>query len=395
MTPSLQTIAQQIPSSSSSSTSMSSTAVPASGGPALTTHSEGPLMVVPSGFLAELVHGLQGTIEDITGGFFGQPHPGTSVASGGSPGSAGGLLPFQLVAPALTPQSAGPANGQSTPAPQRQEPLVVVPAAFLGGLLGGIGGNLLGSTVGDWLGNKQAGASVGSTIGGIVGGLLPFQVLPATVAPQSTGSGSGSDPMVVVPAGFFGNLLAGVAQTVSHVSGDSTVQEIAGAAGSLAGLLPFSEVPPTLLPASTAPGVPAAPDRMILVPAGFFGSLLSGLAGTVGSAVGGLLGDSQTGGQVGSAIAPVLDMLPFHAVPPQLVPQSAGPGQLSTSEPLMFVPAGLFAGLLSGLAGTVGGVVGGLLGNSSAGTAIGSTIAPILNLLPFHTVAPASLAASN
>jgi len=190
--------------------------------------------------------------------------------------------------------------------------------------------------------------------------------------------------MVVVPAGFFGNLLKGVASTIANVSGNSTVKQIAGTAAGLSDLLPFQDVPPSLVPQSAGPdGKATDAERMIVVPAGFFGNLLSGLADTVGGAIGGVFGDSKTGAAIGNAAKPLLGLIPFHTVPPELAPQSAGPDGGGQQEELMVVPAGLFSGLLSSYAGAIGQAAGGFLGNAGLGKQIGDAAAPLIKLLPF------------
>ena len=127
---------------------------------------------------------------------------------------------------------------------------------------------------------------------------------------------------------------------------------------------------------------------MIVVPAGFFSSIVGGLAETIGGEVGRWFGDSDTGAAIGGAAGTIIDMLPFHAVPPALLPASVGPGEQDPAEKLMFVPAGLFGNLLSGLAGSVGGAVGEALGSKSTGTAMGNAASPFLKMLPFQVVAP-------
>jgi hypothetical protein len=158
----------------------------------------------------------------------------------------------------------------------------------------------------------------------------------------------------VVPAGFFGNLLGAVGGTVGQLIGGETGAQIGGAAGELAKkFLPFQTVPPDFAPASTGPDGSEASEELIVLPAGFFGSLVSGLGGVVGGAVGGLFGASKTGTDVGSIVGQLGNLIPFHQVPPQVLePQSTAPGA-PEPEPMMFVPAGLFGNLL----GTLGGVV--------------------------------------
>jgi hypothetical protein len=55
-----------------------------------------------------------------------------------------------------------------------QEPMVAVPAGFLGSLLGGIGGGLIGRAVGG-----KTGGAIGTGVGRALGSLAPFQVIPA------------------------------------------------------------------------------------------------------------------------------------------------------------------------------------------------------------------------
>ena len=365
----------------------------ASSGPAASSGSsvrpdDGPLMLVPAGFVSNILGGLSKTVTEITGGYFGRtplsPRIATTV-----PTFPPRLLPFQIIEPALTPQSAGPDGGSRQ---GNQEALVVVPAGFLGGVLGGIGGNLLGGVVGKWLGNESAGKTAGSILGRIGGGLLPFSVVPPSVVAQSAGpdAAAAQEPMVLVPAGFFGNLLSGISGTVGGLIGGDTGRKIGDAASPLLRLVPFQEVPQDLAPQSAGPDTPDE-DRLIVVPAGFLGNLLSGLSGTIGAAVGGAFGNARTGQAIGEAARPVLDMIPFHAAPPDLLPQSdpAATGTATGSdEQMMLVPAGLFGSLLSGLAGTLGGLAGKPFGRPELGKAIGEGLAPIAKLIPFQTIDP-------
>jgi hypothetical protein len=347
---------------------------------------EGPLVLVPAGFIADVVGGLSGTIGELTGGFFGNAKLGKDIGEAASPLIK--LLPFQIIPPQVAPQSAGP-GAPSGP----QEALIVVPAGFLGGILGGIGGKLLGGSVDKWLGGSGGtGSTIGSTVGGVLGGILPFQVVPPGLMPASAGpeGQAPQEPLVVVPAGFFGNLLSGVAGTFGDLVGGQTGRDVGEAASPFIKLLPFQDVPPELAPQSTGPDGAAVEERMIVVPAGFFSSIVGGLAETIGGEVGGWFGDADTGAAIGGAAGTIIDMLPFHAVPPALLPASVGPaGEQDPAEKLMFVPAGLFGNLLSGLAGSVGGAVGEALGSKSTGTAMGNAASPFLKMLPFQVVAPA------
>ena len=63
-----------------------------------------------------------------------------------------------------------------------QEPVVAVPAGFLGSLLGGIGGGLIGRAVGG-----KTGGAISKGVGGALGGLLPLD----SRRPRSSAGGSG------------------------------------------------------------------------------------------------------------------------------------------------------------------------------------------------------------
>jgi hypothetical protein len=352
-------------------------------GPAA-TYQDGPMLVVPAGFIGDVLGSLSGTIGEITGGYFGNARLGREFGEKAAPLTT--LLPFTIIPPSVAPASAGPqAGGGST------ETLVVVPSAFLGGLLGGIGGKLLGGLAGDWLGDKGAGEGAGGAIGTFVGGLLPFSVVPPSVAPAAATPEAAAAPqeaMVVVPAGFFGDLLSGWSGTIGDLVAGDTGKSVGDAASPFLKLLPFQTVPPELTPQTAGPGGTTTQDELIVLPAGFLGSMLSGLAGTIGGTVGGWLGDSGTGEAIGNAVAPVLDLLPFHAVPPELAPQANG-GPAGAQDPasqLMLVPAGLFGHLLSGLAGTLGG----LISDQPIANTVTSVVGTVFDALPFHTIAPQS-----
>jgi hypothetical protein len=365
----------------------------ASGRPRAGGYGGDPMVLVPAGFFGDLLSNVSGTVGEITGGLLGNAALGRQIGQAASPFAK--LLPFQVIPPQVAPQSAGPDGaGESGGS---SETLVVVPAGFIGGILGGLGGNLLGGAIGDLFGGKDTGSSIGSTIGGVVGGLLPFQVVPPELMPQSAGpqptQPTSDEAMVVVPAGFFGDLLSGVAGTVGHLVGGDTGQQVGEAASPFLKLIPFQAVPDDLAPQSTGPGGDTSTQDLVVLPAGFFGNLLSGLSETVGGAVGGLFGDARTGQAIGSGVAPILNMLPFHVVPPALVPQSAGPGGRPQDEQMLFVPAGLFGGLLNTWGGVLGSTVGGIFGDEKTGRVVGDAAAALGKLLPFSVVAPSAVEA--
>lgn len=390
MTSSISDIASEIPSTEAS-TSVDVTATPTeTNGVAPGAPRDGAAMVlVPAGFIGDLLGSLSGTIGQVTGGLLGNATFGRHV--GELAGEAATLLPFQVVPPGPTSET----NGSGEASTAGHEPMIVVPNAFLGGILGGIGGSLLGGTIGGWLGSEQVGESIGSTVGGAVGGLLPFQVVPPEQMPPGSGSGPDGaatveDAMIVVPAGFFGDVLAGVAGTVGDLVGGKSGRQVGEAAAPfIRELFPFQAVPPQLAPQASGPGVAQEQMQMTVVPAGFFGGLLSNMAESIGGAVGGLFGSASTGKAVGGAAAPILNMLPFHAVPQgALSPASAGPAS-HPQEQMLFVPAGLLGSMLSCWGGTVGREIGGWLGDEKTGATIGSYAGKLGDLLPFSVLPPA------
>lgn len=374
--------------SESSTTSGNGTSNGASGssrptGQSSTTGQEHEAMIViPAGFFGDILGGLSGTIGEVTGGLLGDAKTGRKVGDAASPLIK--MLPFSAEPPS------GGQSGSSI-----EESLILVPAGFLGGVLGGIGGNLLGGTIGGWLGNKSAGEAIGKTAGGIVGGFLPFQVVPPQVSPQSAGPGAESTPedaMIVVPAGFFGNLLSGVANTVAALAPDGTVKDIARGSAPLLDLVPFQTAPPEIAPQSTGPGGGTDPEEeLIVLPAGYLGDLLGDLAVSVGGKVGAHLGEAAGEG-LGSLASPYLKMLPFHAVPPAFVAQSAGPASGNgAQEQMIFVPAGLFGNLAKSMSGMLSRrAVTSLTGSAAAGEVAGTLAESLTSLLPFSVVAPQS-----
>jgi hypothetical protein len=77
------------------------------------------------------------------------------------------------------------------------------------------------------------------------------------------------------------------------------------------------------MPQSADPPGTGTQEQMMLVPAGLFGSLLSGLAGTIGGVVGSAFGQGQVGRAIGDAAAPLAKLIPFQAVEPQLAHSSS------------------------------------------------------------------------
>lgn len=276
-----------------------------------------------------------------------------------------------LTAP-TTDASSGPVEDFVEAQRTDTENLVMVPAGLFGNLLSGIA-----ETVGGAIGGST-GRTIGKAASPLLG-LIPWSVVPSAVEPQSAAPGAAAAPsedVIVLPAGFFGDLLSAGADLLGSVTG-GTVEKVTSTASPFLKLLPWSTVPAGFTPQSAAPGTAPTTEDMIMVPAGFFGNLLSGAAGLIGKAVGG-----STGEAVGQAAAPLIKLFPWSAIPAGVAPQSAGPGTESVpaaSEDLVVVPAGFFKSLVGGIAQKL----------SSRGGTVGTvgTVAGVVNsLLPWSTV---------
>ncbi len=209
-----------------------------------------------------------------------------------------------------------------------------------------------------------------------------------TVAPASTAAApppaaavavadSSGGELIAVPAGLFTALLGAVGGAIGRAVGGDTGATIGGIAGGVVGsFIPLGTIPPaSARPASAGgPQGPAAEgdEALVVLPAGFFGSLLRTVSGAVGSHVGGSAGRAidTIGGAVG-------DLLPFTVVPP---------GGRSEEE-LIMVPADFFGSLLGTVSRAVGGHVGGDVGDAI------STIGGVIgDILPFSALPPQSSA---
>jgi hypothetical protein len=269
--------------------------------------------------------------------------------------------------------------------------MVVVPSGFLTGLLGGVGGDLIGGALGDLFGNKELGSQIGSAAGGALGSIFgPFQVVPPQLVPATAGPDGASgtkEAMVVVPAGWLGDLFGGIATGVGALIGGDTGNVVSTIGAGIGQVLPWSALPPEVSP-SASPGPDGAPrtEELVVVPAGWLSSIASTFAGTIGSGIGGLLGNSALGKQIGDAAAPLITMLPFSVVPANLQPASSGPGGTAPEDQLLFVPAGVFGGLLGSFGGLLGSAVGGLFGEEDTGKAVGGLVGQLGSLLPFQVV---------
>ncbi|MBO3085668.1 hypothetical protein [Cellulomonas fengjieae] len=344
-----------------------------------------PLILMPAGIVGDIVGSLGSTIGGELGGWFGDRALGKTL--GGAAGELiKGLSPWSVVPPSVAPASAGPGAVPSG----SDESLVIVPAGFITGLLGGVGGKLLGGAVGGLFGNKDLGEQIGGGAGGALGSFFgPFSVVPPqNVAPQSNGPAATTpqEAMVVVPAGWLGHLFGGVARGVGQMVGGDTATTVGNIAGDLAEkFVPWSALPPNLVPASAGPAGPQQTEDLVLVPAGWFGKIASTFGSTIGRGVGGWLGNAKLGAQLGGAAGEALKA--FSVLPDALQPASAGPGGGGTEEDkLVVVPAGVIGGLLGSLGGLVGGSVGGMFGKKDLGRQIGDIAGGLAEkVLPWNT----------
>jgi hypothetical protein len=262
-------------------------------------------------------------------------------AFGYTPAPAVRLLPFQT-----DPIAAAYANGQ------------LAPAGWFGNLISGlapVAGKAIGGTAGQAI----------STIGGL-GRYLPFDVDPVTAA-YANGQ--------LAPAGWFGNLISGLAPVAGKAIGGTAGQAIS-TIGGFGRYLPFDVDPVT-----------AAYANGQLAPAGWFGNLISGIAPVAGRMVGG------TAGQAISTIGGLGRYLPFDVDP--VAAAYGAPVAAAYANPVapvyangQLAPQGFFGGLLGGIAGGLGGrAIGGLFGGSGGaiGSTVGSTLGRIAGgLLPFQ-----------
>jgi hypothetical protein len=146
----------------------------------------------------------------------------------------------------------------------------------------------------------------------------------------------------LAPYGFFGDLartfMPAAGQAIGSVFGNQQLGgQLGNTLGGLAGLMPFGAQPgmpgqyqqpqqAAQVQAALAQAV-LAQQQQQLAPYGFFGDLVRSVAPTGGQIIGGLLGDQQTGGQVGGILGQLGGLLPFGAQPgvpqTQLHPQQA------------------------------------------------------------------------
>ena len=118
---------------------------------------------------------------------------------------------------------------------------------------------------------------------------------------------SRAGPLVVVPAGIFGDIVGSLAGTIGEqVGGWFGDKALGKSLGSAAGPLyshfsPFQLVPPAVVAQSTGPGAqPTGRDEaLVTVPSGFLTGLLGGVGGDlIGGALGDLFGNKDLGSRI-------------------------------------------------------------------------------------------------
>lgn len=288
---------------------------------------------------------------------------------------------------ALTNSTTEELLDQVAPSSSRND-LILMPAGFFGNVIGGFA-KAIGGGIGALAGNEKLGQQIGGAASPFIK-MLPWSVVPAGVGPQSVGPdgqvGGPAEDLIFVPAGMVGDLLSGFAGAIGYGAGGllgnkELGEKVGEAAAPFLKMLPWSVIPAEVSPQGATPdGVAAAgPGQdMIFVPAGIFGSILSGFAGVIGQGVGALAGNPTLGRQVGETASPFLKMLPWSVVPAGITPQSVVPGDKPVEGPdedLMLVPAGIFGSILGGLGGKLaGGAIGGFFGNKKLGEQIGAAV---------------------
>jgi hypothetical protein len=238
------------------------------------------------------------------------------------------------------------------------------PQGFFGGLLGAPLGGLIGRGIGGLLGNANLGNQIGKFAGGIGGSLLPFGADPVQQAQQQMLQQQIQQQQLqelqqaqmvqqLAPQGWLGNLIGQVGRPLGttigrHFGNAGLGGTIGGIAGGLGKLLPF-DVDPAAAAAQAQVQQQIQPHQLIqqiqqlqqalqqqqqqyaqlvqaiaqqqqaqqaqLAPQGWFGNLIGQVGQPLGSAIGGIFGNSQLGGSIGGVASQIGRMLPFGADP--------------------------------------------------------------------------------
>ena len=280
--------------------------------------------IAPQGAFGNFFSGIAPSLGGAIGGAFGQQQLGSAIGQGAAPLLR--LLPFQ-VDPMQAAYGGGQVGGGQ-----------LAPAGWFGNLVSGlapVAGRIAGGTAGNVI----------NTVGGLAR-LLPFEADPMQQA-------YANQQQQLAPAGWFGNLVGGLAPVAGRIVGGNAGNVI-NTVGGLARLLPFEVDPMQQAYAN---------QQQQLAPAGWFGNLVGGLAPGVGRLVGG------NAGNVINTVGGLARLLPFEVDPMQ---------QAYASQQQQLAPAGWFGNLVGGIAPGVGRLVGGNAGN------VINTVGGLARLLPFE-----------
>lgn len=125
-------------------------------------------------------------------------------------------------------------------------------------------------------------------------------------------------PQGLAPQGLFGGMLGGpvggmIGRGIGGWLGNPTIGaqigQIAGGIG--VSMLPFQSDPM----AAYAQQLQQLQQQQGLAPQGFFGNLLGQIGQPLGSAIGGIFGQSGLGGTIGGAVGQLGRLLPFQVDP--------------------------------------------------------------------------------
>ena len=193
----------------------------------------------------------------------------------------------------------------------------------------------------------------------------------------------------LVPQGFFGGLIGaplggligkGIGGLFGNAGLGSQIGHVAGGIGG--GLLPFQIDPAQQLQQAYAQPLQQQTWQQ-LAPQGFFGNLLGHIGQPLGSAIGGIFGQSGLGGSIGSAAGQLGRLLPFQMDPMQQL-QQAYAQQLYQQQMQQLAPQGIFGNLIGQIGQPVGNAIGSLFGQPGVGSAIGGAVGQLARLLPFQ-----------
>ena len=278
---------------------------------------------------------------------------------------------------------------------QQVMPQGLAPQGLFGGMLGGPVGGMIGRGIGGWLGNPALGAQIGQIAGGIGGSLLPFQSDPMAAYAQQLHQLQQLQQLQqqqgLTPQGFFGNLLGQIGQPLGNAIGgifghSGLGSTIGSAASHLGRLLPFQADPMMAayaqqLAQQQAQQLAQQQGQQQLAPQGFFGNLLGQIGQPLGSAIGGIFGQSGLGGTIGGAAGQLGRLLPFQ-VDPMTAAYSQQIAQQQAQQHL--APQGFFGNLLGQIGQPLGSAIGGIWGNQGLGSNIGNIAGQIGRMLPFQ-----------